>query len=101
MEDAVPQKLPALREAHARSSLRDLGRLIKAYPKAVFILTVPRLNHEPRADTYLAEIAREVGANVQAFKMTGRGTNPHPGKAIHDEVAGQLFEFVQTLKMEW
>ena len=73
------------------------------YPEADFVLTIPPLGYErTRMEGYVQEIVNELNdPNVHYFNLTVTVPSAHPYDVIHQAMADQLEEFVNTLDINW
>jgi uncharacterized protein YjdB len=73
------------------------------YPNADFILTVPPLGQQyTNMATYLNEIVTELNdPDVHYFDITVTAPASHPYESVHQAIANQLYDYVNTLDINW
>ena len=73
------------------------------HPNADFVLTVPPLGYErTRMEGLVRQVVNEINnPNVHYFNLTVPVPPNHPNSESHNRMANQLYNFVQTLDINW
>ena len=88
---------PEYRRMWKDEYIKMLRSLMEKYPAARFMLILTILGHDKTWDNALEEITQEVGdprVTHFLFRRTGCGTNGHPRATEQEEMAEELYRYI-------